>query len=429
MNFSEIENIERRAYENAVFATGYNRKEADEYIDKIYAVYFSQNSAGNSMVEKKTGADFNELFKNKKHNYISLVKSVVVGDPMNIYAISLGAKEYNFLREYLVYGRHLIETGKIKNMLIDPKNTEAYKKLCSMIIGQNEMKEALCRLGAVFQYSKRREAYDLMKLPMHKVFAFIGPPGTAKTTASVFFASMMKEMGVLNGSCMAYVTGTQLKAKYVGQTSERVHELFIKNDIIIIDEAYSLVNYNETDKTDNFSQEALAQLCTEVEEHSDDKLIIFAGYGGDIDEKNNKMKQFLNENPGIASRITFTVNFSSYNTKEMLNIFELLAKNADFGLEKGWRDILEPFFDKRVDNPNFGNGRDARRLLEHAMSAAAVEFMNWAGTDMDIFSPCDNEERERLSTIKLSHLKIAVEQFERAEMAVDGKTGRHSEEI
>ena len=50
MNFSEIENIERRAYENAVFATGYNRKEADEYIDKIYAVYFSQNSAGYSMV-------------------------------------------------------------------------------------------------------------------------------------------------------------------------------------------------------------------------------------------------------------------------------------------------------------------------------------------------------------------------------------------
>lgn len=222
---------------------------------------------------------------------------------------------------------------------------------------------------------------------------------------------------------MAYVTGSQLKAKYVGQTAEKVHELFVKNDIIIIDEAYSLVNYNDSDKTDNFSQEALAQLCTEVEEHSDDKLIIFAGYGGDIDEKNNKMKRFFNENPGIASRITFTVNFSSYNTNEMLDIFELLAKNSDFGLEEGWRDVLRPFFEKRVNNPNFGNGRDARRLLEQTMCAAAVDFIQWADEDMDIFSPVGTAEKERLLTLSLKHIKDAVKEFEKSESAAEGRVG------
>ena len=422
MNEIEIENIERRAYENAVFATDCSYETADKYVEKIYSIYFSQNQ-GNSMIEHKTGADFDALFKNKKHSYLSLVKSVDMGNPLNMYSINMDAGEYKFLKEYLVYGRYLIEAGKIKNMLINPEKTDAYKRLCNVILGQEDMKKALCRLGAVFQYSKRREAYNLMKVPMHKVFAFVGPPGTAKTTASVYFASMLKEMQVLNGTTMAYVTGSQLKAKYVGQTAEKVHELFVKNDIIIIDEAYSLVNYNDSDKTDNFSQEALAQLCTEVEEHSDDKLIIFAGYGGDIDEKNNKMKRFFNENPGIASRITFTVNFSSYNTNEMLDIFELLAKNSDFGLEEGWRDVLRPFFEKRVNNPNFGNGRDARRLLEQTMCAAAVDFIKWADEDMDIFSPVGTAEKERLLTLSLKHIKDAVKEFEKSESAAEGRVG------
>ena len=135
------------------------------------------------------------------------------------------------------------------------------------------------------------------------------------------------------------------------------------------------------------------------------------------------MKRFFNENPGIASRITFTVNFSSYNTNEMLDIFELLAKNSDFGLEEGWRDVLRPFFEKRVNNPNFGNGRDARRLLEQTMCAAAVDFIQWADEDMDIFSPVGTAEKERLLTLSLKHIKDAVKEFEKSESAAEGRVG------
>jgi len=425
MNYKEIENIEKRAFENAVFATETKKEDAEKYIEKIYSIYFSQNK-GNAMIEEKTGIDFDALFMDKKHNYISLVNSVDIGNPLNIYSISMDGKEYTFLKEYLVYGRFLINNGKIKNMLINPENTDSYKNLCSVIIGQEEMKKTLLKLGAVFQYSKRREAYDLKKLPIHNVFAFVGPPGTAKTTAAVYFASMMKEMQVLDKSNMAYVTGSQLKAKYVGQTSERVHELFMKNDIIIIDEAYSLVNYNESDKTDNFSQEALAQLCTEVEEHSGDKLIIFSGYGGDIYEKNNKMKQFFNENPGIASRITFTVNFSSYNVDEMINIFKLLAKNAEFELEEGFEDILVPFFEGRINREDFGNGREARRILELSMSEAAMDFISWADKDMDIYKANNMTEKTRLSIILKKHIKSAVEIFEMSVKAAEGNVGKNA---
>lgn len=176
------------------------------------------------------------------------------------------------------------------------------------------------------------------------------------------------------------------------RTAAKVHDIFMDNDIIIIDEAYSLVNYNETSRTDSFSQEALAQLCIEVEDHSYDKLIIFAGYGGDIDDKHNKMKKFLDENPGISSRITFTVNFSSYSEEEMLDIFKLLASNASYRLEDGWREILLPFFKERIKAPNFGNGREARRLLEHSMSIAAQSYIEWERKSHDFASEGEKEK-------------------------------------
>ena len=37
MNTNELEDIERRAYKNAVFATGSTKEDADRYIDKIYS--------------------------------------------------------------------------------------------------------------------------------------------------------------------------------------------------------------------------------------------------------------------------------------------------------------------------------------------------------------------------------------------------------
>ena len=357
MNRKQIAIYEKRGYDNAAFATGYSKEKADECVKSIYEAYRKKLLEDGYYGYGENRNVPSSIEDDEKINYIDLIKDVDFSDKRSPFYKELTKDEFNFMEKYVVYGKHLLQEGKINERCVYTKETEAYKDLCKNIVGQEEMKETLCKLGAVFSYSQKRRLYDLNTAEIHKVFAFIGPPGTAKTTAARYFARMMSEEGVLSGHRIAYVTGTQLKAKYVGQTAARVHDIFMDNDIIIIDEAYSLVNYNETSRTDSFSQEALAQLCIEVEDHSHDKLIIFAGYGGDIDDKHNKMKKFLDENPGISSRITFTVNFSSYDEKEMLDIFELLARNANYRLEDGWRDILNEFFLERIHAPNFGNGR------------------------------------------------------------------------
>lgn len=423
MNKKQIAVYEKRGYENASFATGYSIEKADMCIKRIYEIYRKKLLEDGYYGYGENRKVPDSIEEDEKINYIDLIKDVDFTDKRSPFFKDLNKEELNFMEKYVIYGKHLLQEGKINERCVYTKETDAYKDLCRNIVGQQEMKETLCKLGAVFSYSQKRRLYDLNTAEIHKVFAFIGPPGTAKTTAARYFARMMSEEGVLSGHRIAYVTGTQLKAKYVGQTAAKVHDIFMDNDIIIIDEAYSLVNYNETSRTDSFSQEALAQLCIEVEDHSHDKLIIFAGYGGDIDDKHNKMKKFLDENPGISSRITFTVNFSSYNEYEMLDIFELLARNANYRLEDGWREILVEFFKERIKAPNFGNGREARRLLEHSMSIAAQKYIEWERSLPQFASEGEREKEEvdRLTMLTCDDLKLAVKEFLYAESVIRGR--------
>ena len=103
-----------------------------------------------------------------------------------------------------------------------------------------------------------------------------------------------------------------------------------------------------------------------------DKLVIFAGYGGrDVSGKNNKMHDFINANPGIKSRITSTFFFSSYSAEEMVGIFMNHAKMQKYVVEKDAQPYLYDYFAQRIKDENFGNGREARSLLETCVVYAA----------------------------------------------------------
>ena len=76
------------------------------------------------------------------------------------------------------------------------------------------------------------------------------------------------------------MNAAQLKGKYVGHTAHRIAELFDSFDAIFLDEAYSLAA-NDAGTMDIFSQEGLAQLCVELEEHAREKSSLYSlGTGG-----------------------------------------------------------------------------------------------------------------------------------------------------
>lgn len=243
-------------------------------------------------------------------------------------------------------------------------------KMMHQLIGMDSVKEQVLNVVNVMKFNKMRSKMKIKGSSYHNVHMMLGAPGTAKTTIAQLMGQIMVEEKLLPDDRFVCVNGAELKGMYVGHSAPKTKALFDENDIIVIDEAYSIVS--DSGQDDSFSKEAIAQLIIELEKHSADKLVIFAGYGGPkVREKDNKMKAFLDANPGIKSRITSTIYFDSYSADEMVEIFFHVAKNQNFQVDEKARPAVFSYFSERIHATDFGNGREARSLLETTIIFAA----------------------------------------------------------
>lgn len=248
------------------------------------------------------------------------------------------------------------------------------------LVGMETVKQQVYDVVNVMKYNKIRSEMKIGESHFHNVHVMLGAPGTAKTTVAKYMGMMMFDEKLLPDNRLICVNGAELKGMYVGHSAPKTKALFEQYDVIIIDEAYSIVESSGT--TDSFGNEAIAQLIIELEKHSTDKLVIFAGYGGeDVSEQDNRMLAFLDANPGIKSRITSTFYFKSYTAEQMVQIFARVAENGNYRLEDGVEELVKCFFEKRVKERDFGNGREARALLETAVVYAAKRTMSSGKTD------------------------------------------------
>ncbi len=279
------------------------------------------------------------------------------------------------------------------------------KKLENSLVGMEDIKDQIRNIVDVFNYNKLRNRMGLKNGTYHNVHMMLGAPGTAKTTVAQILGNIMAEEKLLRGNRFISVNGAELKGMYVGHSAPKVKKLFDENDIIFIDEAYS-VCAGADGQDDSFSQEAIAQLIIELEKHGMDRLVVFAGYGGpNVSANDNKMMSFLKSNPGIRSRINSTLFFDSYDADQMTGIFRGLAKNGEYSIPKAADSFIRAFFASRTGSPDFGNGREARSLLENASAEAAKRLSKIPSKDLT---------KELLKQIKTEDIKRAIDRMERS---------------
>lgn len=305
--------------------------------------------------------------------------------------LELTEDDFNILSKFKLIG------AKLEN-----KELKSVRKLEDELVGMDDVKEQIKGIVSVMRYNKRRKSMGLGTSNFHNVHMMLGAPGTAKTTVAELLGNMMAEEKLLPSNRFVSVNGAELKGMYVGHSAPKVKALFDNYDIILIDEAYAVAAGRDGD-TDSFSQEAIAQLIIELEKHGMDKLVIFAGYGGvNVSEKDNKMKSFLNANPGIRSRINSTIYFDSYTPEEMEKIFMCHAKLGKFNVDKKAGKLIREFFAERVDNRDFGNGREARSLLENTLIETAKRMA-------DI--PEEELTEKMMQEITLEDIKKAIDKI------------------
>ena len=157
------------------------------------------------------------------------------------------------------------------------------------------------------------------------------------------------------GNMVHYVLSCHSVEAACDMTEKLVQHLAVANRVISIDEAYSLCDGYEN----GFGDEAITTIVQEMENHRDNVIVIFAGYP-------TQMKQFLNRNPGLSSRIAFHVNFENYTTDELCAITKLMLGKKHMDITDAAMNKLRECYANVSNSADFGNGRFARKLLEEA---------------------------------------------------------------
>lgn len=304
----------------------------------------------------------------------------------------LNEKDFNVLEKFKLLGA---EFGT--------NDSKSAKKLADEIVGLDAVKDQINGIVQMMKFNKMRKEKGLSTSGFHNVHMLLGAPGTAKTTVAELLGRMMSEQKLISGNRFISVNGAELKGMYVGHSAPKVKALFDDYDIILIDEAYAVASGHDGDN-DSFSQEAIAQLIVELEKHGMDHLVLFAGYGGkNVTSKDNKMKAFLDANPGIRSRINSTIYFDSYTPDQMVDIFNCHARLANYTVEKGSDAVIKEFFTKRVSRHDFGNGREARSLLENTIVQVAMRLSSHADKDITEKEMCE---------IKVEDIRRAIDKMQ-----------------
>ena len=242
---------------------------------------------------------------------------------------------------------------------------DAYDKLMDMV-GLTEAKNTL-RNALDFHKAKNRYSEFGLKLKTpSRHMVFTGNPGSAKTTVARLFAQILKDNGILKEGRFVEAGRYNIVDKYLGGTAPRVHKLFeqANGGVLFIDEAYSLVD----GERGLYGDEAINTIVQEMENHRSDVIVIFAGYP-------DKMKAFLDSNPGLTSRIAFHVRFDDYDTDELFRILQLFAIEQKMTLAPDVEERVRGFFDQVRECPDFGNGRFVRNLFEQAQMRQSTRLM------------------------------------------------------
>lgn len=268
------------------------------------------------------------------------------------------------IRDGLIESLYLyLGAKRTEKILINYKNTsnlsfEELMKNLDELVGLENVKEQVQNLIIFNKIQQCRVHEGLEKSDKTMHMAFMGNPGTAKTTVARIVGKMYKSMRILSNGQFIEVSRTDLIAEYQGQTAIKVKKLIerAKGGVLFIDEAYSIT---ENKQSDSYGRECLTELTKALEDYRDDLVVIVAGY-------TDLMEDFFDSNPGLKSRFNTFVNFDDYSLKQLVEIFEYLCMKNEYILEDGCTTILKDIISFELEKKDryFSNGRYIRNLFD-----------------------------------------------------------------
>jgi len=271
-----------------------------------------------------------------------------------------------------------------KNLISD-YSPPSMKEL-NNLVGLKKVKKLIKEYISYLKVQELREKYKLknQSVVMHMIFK--GNPGTGKTTVARIIGKIFNEIGFLEQGEMIEAERADLVGEYIGHTAQKTKKLVEKaiGGVLFIDEAYALARGGKRD----FGKEAIDTLVKAMEDHRENLIIILAGY-------NREMEFFLEQNPGLRSRISIHLNFPDYSVEQLVKISELMYKEREYILSENSKHYIHRIIGeiKEKEEKNSGNARTVRNLVEKSIRKHARRIVKK-----------NNLTRRDLMTIKIEDL-------------------------
>lgn len=261
--------------------------------------------------------------------------------------------------------------------------------------GLAKVKEEVKLMVAYLENIKERKEMGLNQAPdISHHLIFTGNPGTGKTTVARILAKIFRELGIISGGKLIEITRSDLVVAEKGQTASKASDKFNSaiNNVLFIDEAYTLINLQDPD--DN-GQEAIDELIKYMEDYRDRFIVIVAGY-----EK--EMITFVNSNQGLKSRFKKNIVFENYNSLELYQIFYKFCKDNQYLIQEDANVVLKECCKRVIEitGIKYSNARDIRRFFESCIQFQAVRL-----------AKLKNKNKIDLMMIKKSDFENAIKNF------------------
>lgn len=253
-------------------------------------------------------------------------------------------------KRFILEERDFSFTGKTETAPMDRLNE---------MTGLGNAKQMAKEFSAFAQEQMRNRM--LKKVCSHMIFD--GNPGTGKTECAKIVAEIMAELGQSSG-VFVEASRKDIVAGYVGQTAPKVAALFqrAQGGVLFVDEAGFFLH----DTRGSFNQEAVKEFVRYMEMYQD-VTVIFALYPHEV-------REWLDMEPGLASRISRIVRFEDYTIEELLEIAHYMCRQRGYRTEESADGVIADYIDKRKasDPKKFGNAREVRKLVESAIFARSL---------------------------------------------------------
>ena len=244
------------------------------------------------------------------------------------------------------------------------------------LVGLEEVKAEVRKLVNLAKVNEARRAQGLKVPPMSYHMVFTGNPGTGKTTVARIVARAFRALGIAKTGQLVETDRSGLVGTYAGETAAKTNAKVDEaiGGVLFVDEAYQLVSGDN----DNYGKEAIAALIKRMEDDRDKLIVVAAGY-------TDEMRDFLDANPGMRSRIARTIEFPDYSAAELAAIFRSMAKKNDFTLAPALEAGLDAAIAKLTARRDrtFGNARFVRQLFEDATGRQANRLAESGSLDAD----------------------------------------------